>query len=284
MTDVIIVGGGIAAVSAALTLNANGKDFLMLAKEVGGKAQKAEKIKNYPALFPLTGKELKKKLAEHLQKEKITPLSERVSGVYKTKDGFTVLTESGKSFESRAVILCVGVSAVGEIDGEAEFLGRGVSYCATCDGALYKGKTIAVVATNKEYEPEAEFLAGLAKKTYFLPLYQGGKAIGETVADRPVCVRGDRRVNALICKERTLDVDGVFFLKESIPPSSLVGGLETDGKHIAVDGNCATNLDGLFAAGDCTGRPYQFAVAAGEGTKAAFSAVAWLAKSRANDA
>ena len=102
-----------------------------------------------------------------------------MTGVYALKDKFSLLTESGAAFESKTVILTTGVEAVKQIPGEAEFIGRGVSYCATCDGFLYKGKTIAVLCTSKRFEHEIEYLADLAKKVYLIPLYKNCGEEGE---------------------------------------------------------------------------------------------------------
>jgi thioredoxin reductase (NADPH) len=197
---------------------------------------------------------------------------------------FTCLCESGAAYEGKTAILAVGVESAGKIDGEVEYTGRGVSYCATCDGALYKGKTIAVVCTSKRFEGEVEYLAKIAQKTYFIPLYKGPEVQAEGLETRvkaPVKVEGALKVQRLVFKDETLDVDGVFMLKESVPPSSLVGGLETKDGHVTVDRHARTNLAGLFAAGDCTGRPYQYAKAVGEGNVAAHSVVEFLREKKA---
>ena len=163
--------------------------------------------------------------------------------------------------------------------GELEFLGRGVSYCATCDGSLYKDKTIAVVCTSSEHEHEIEYLAKLAKKVYLFPLYKDSHISfenTESILSVPKKIVGGMRAERLIYSDGELSVDGVFMLKASISPSALVMGLETVDGHVNVLRDCSTNLSGLFAAGDCTGRPYQYAKAVGEGNVAAHSAVKYL--------
>ena len=275
MLDCIIVGSGLAGISAALTLKANGKNFMLLGSpDLSVKISRAECIRNYPGLSSVTGREFARALKKQLAEAEISVTDERVSGVYSMGDKFAVLTQSGASFESKTVILATGVESVKRLEGEEEFLGRGVSYCATCDGFLYKGKTIGVLSTSKRFEHEVEYLAKLAGKVYLMPMY---KDVGdfsenvEKVVKMPLAVKGEKKVNRLVFKDGELPVDGVFLLKESISPAVLVGGLEMSEGHVVVARDMSTNLKGCFAAGDCTGRPYQYAKAAGEGNIAAHS-------------
>lgn len=275
MLDCIIVGSGIAGISAALTLKANGKNFMLLGSpDLSVKISRAECIRNYPGLSSVTGREFARALKKQLAEAEISVTDERVSGVYAMGGKFAVLTQSGVSFESKTVILATGVESVKRLDGEEEFLGRGVSYCATCDGFLYKGKTIGVLSTSKRFEHEVEYLAKLAGKVYLMPMYKDVGDFSENVEKiikMPLAVKGEKKVNRLVFKDGELPVDGVFLLKESISPAVLVGGLEMSEGHVAVARDMSTNLKGCFAAGDCTGRPYQYAKAAGEGNIAAHS-------------
>ena len=275
MLDCIIVGSGIAGISAALTLKANGKNFMLLGSpDLSVKISRAECIRNYPGLSSVTGREFTRALKKQLAEAEISVTDERVSGVYAMGGKFAVLTQSGVSFESKTVILATGVESVKRLDGEEEFLGRGVSYCATCDGFLYKGKTIGVLSTSKRFEHEVEYLAKLAGKVYLMPMYKDVGDFSENVEKiikMPLAVKGEKKVNRLVFKDGELPVDGVFLLKESISPAVLVGGLEMSEGHVAVARDMSTNLKGCFAAGDCTGRPYQYAQAAGEGNIAAHS-------------
>lgn len=275
MLDCIIVGSGIAGISAALTLKANGKNFMLLGSpDLSVKISRAECIRNYPGLSSVTGREFTRALKKQLAEAEISVTDERVSGVYAMGGKFAVLTQSGVSFESKTVILATGVESVKRLEGEEEFLGRGVSYCATCDGFLYKGKTIGVLSTSKRFEHEVEYLAKLAGKVYLMPMYKDVGDFSENVEKiikMPLAVKGEKKVNRLVFKDGELPVDGVFLLKESISPAVLVGGLEMSEGHVAVARDMSTNLKGCFAAGDCTGRPYQYAKAAGEGNIAAHS-------------
>ena len=286
MLDCIIVGSGVAGISAALTLKANSKSFLMLGeKELSDKISKAEEIHNYPAFVAVSGREFSNLLTKQLEMEKITVTEGRVNGVYSMKEKFVVTTQDGGMYESKTVILACGVETGKRIKGEQEFLGRGVSYCATCDGALYKNKKIAVVCLAKKFEHEAKYLSELAGKTYLFPFYKGVELSGENIEKilkMPSEIVGDKRVNGVVYEMKgelkRLDVDGVFVLKEGLPPDSIAFGVETDGVSVKVDREMKTNLKGCFACGDITGRPYQYAKAVGEGNVAAHSVVEYLSE------
>ena len=283
MLDCVIVGSGPAGISAALTLKANGKTFVMLGKKsLSAKIEKAENIANYPGLYSISGQDFCAALKDQLAREEIEVLEQKVVGVYALKGKFLIQTEGDNVYESRCVILASGVESGKLIEGEDSFLGRGVSYCATCDGMLYKGKTIAVYCTTKSQEHEIEYLASLAEKVYLMPLYKGAKITAqnvETVMKVPEKIEGGLKVKSLTVKGgQSFDVDGVFILRDSVAPSALVGGIQTEGGHVVVDRACRTNIGGLFAAGDCTGRPYQYVKAAGEGNVAAHSAVEFLSE------
>lgn len=283
MLDCIIVGSGPAGISAALTLKANGKSFILLGKKsLSAKIEKAERISNYPGLYSITGQDFCAALQDQLAREEIEVVEQKVTGVYAMKDKFFVTAEGDNTYESRTVILATGVESVKAVEGEEAFLGRGVSYCATCDGMLYKGKTIAVFCTSKGLEHEVEYLASLAAKVYLLPLYKRVAIEAENVekiVKMPEKIEGGMKANRLIVKGgQALDVDGIFMLKDSVSPSALVGGLQAENGHVVVDRQARTNLAGLFAAGDCTGRPYQYAKAVGEGNVAAHAVVEYLAE------
>ena len=282
MKDCIIVGSGIAGISAALTLQANGKSLQIFGSNaLSDKIAKAELIRNYPGLSNMKGEAFVAALQDQLREADIDITQEKVSGVYALKDKFAVLTQAGNTYESKTVILACGVESVKQIEGEEEFIGRGVSYCATCDGFLYKDKTIAVVCTSKALEHEIAYLADFAKKIYLVPLYKNVEIERKNVVfarKMPQKIDGGMRVDKIIFADppavdipAELPVDGVFMLRESVSPAILVGGLQTENGHVIVNRNMETNLKGCFAAGDCTGRPYQYAKAAGEGNVAAHS-------------
>ena len=194
--------------------------------------------------------------------------------------GYFALLSNEEEFDAKSIILATGVEASRPINGERELLGRGVSYCATCDGNLYKGKTIAVICDNAPMEEEVEYLSELAEKVYYLPLFKESKFSAENVEiiNSPVTeILGENRVSAVRCRDGAeIRLDGVFFLKQSVSPAVLIQGLEADENGVTVNRNMATNIKGCFAAGDCTGAPYQIAKAVGEGNIAAHSAFKYL--------
>ncbi len=282
--EVIIIGTGPAGISAALTLQARQKDFLLFGTPaLSGKIRAAEHIANYPGLANVSGERLAAAFSDQLRTAGISVTPKTVTGVYEWEDGYAVVCDQ-EMFETKSVILATGVESVKPIAGELEFLGRGVSYCATCDGMLYQGKTIAVVCTDKEMEHEIRFLADIAKEVYLVPLYREAGIFPENtqiIRAMPKAIVGTRRAEKLLFSDKEIAVDGVFMLKRAVSPAVLVGGIETLDGHIVVDRACRTNLAGIFAAGDCTGRPYQYAKAVGEGNVAAHSAMDYCAAAKA---
>ena len=278
MYDIAIIGSGPAGISCALNLKALGKNFIWFSSRASSKkVERAELIKNYPGLPDITGAELAWTFQNHIDAMNIKIREEVVTGVYDTGDNFTLLA-GNEQYEARAVILCVGVQTLKPLDGEERLLGRGVSYCATCDGALYRGKKIAILSYDKSFEHEIEFLCGIAGKAFVLPMYRDYKLpVGaEVILKSPVKLTGDNKLKSIQFKDGNLEVDGLFILRGAISPSTLVHGLQTEGGHIVVKRDCSTNIAGIFAAGDCTGRPYQYAKAIGEGNVAAHSAVEFI--------
>lgn len=280
--DVAIIGTGPAGVSAALNLKIHEKSFIWIGKKnLSDKITRAERISNYPGFIDATGSALNDAFLKQIEAMGIEITEAMVNQIMPMGDRYALM--AGPDFyEARALILTTGVNQTGGLKGEADFLGRGVSYCATCDGGLYRGKTVAVVCNNARFEHEAAFLAGLASKVYFFPYYKNPALTGDNIeapAARPVAVEGGMRVTGLkLNSGETLPVDGLFCLRDSISLGTLLPGLETDGGHIAVNRAMATNLPGVYAAGDCTGRPYQYTKAVGEGNVAAHSVLDYLAE------
>lgn len=284
MYDCIIIGASVAGISAAINLKIRKKDFLLIgSKEFSAKVQKAERIQNYVGMPDISGSDLSGALEEHLQKMDIEITEARVNSIMKMGETF-MLSAGSDVYETKSVVLATGVEFSKKIEGEDEFLGKGVSYCATCDGFFYRGKTIAVVGSSKEAEKELDYLADLAGSVYYFPLYKLEESAElkdnvTVVTERPAKLIGEERVTSILDKkENVREVDGVFFLKDALAPSTLLSGLEDDGMHIVVDRQMCTNIQGCFACGDCTGRPYQYMKAAGEGNIAAHSVVDYLAK------
>ena len=282
MYDCIIIGTGPAGLSAALNLQTYKKNFVWFGSEkLSDKVQKAEKITNYPGFPEITGQELFVHFEDHIQSAGLTITEKTVTNIMAAGNYYMVLADN-EVYEAKTLILAMGVMTAKLLKGEDELLGRGVSYCATCDGMFYKDKEIAVLCNDPKYEHEVEYLADLAAKVTYFPLFSDSQVKKENVTiskDFPVEVNGIDRVTGITLKSGAiLKVDGIFCLRNAIAPSKLIPGLEIENGHIVVDRAQKTNLPGCFAAGDCTGRPYQYTKAVGEGNVAAHSCISYLAE------
>ena len=277
--DIAIIGSGLAGMSAALNAKIRKKDFIFFgSKDMSNKLIKAHKINNYPGFFDKSGAEIKDEFQKHMDYMDIKITEDNVLNIYSMGDYFIIMSKKGQ-YEAISVIIATGVNFGKVLKGEKEFLGRGVGYCATCDAALYKDKVVTIISYSKEEENEANFLASIASKVYYVPMYKKdidvGKSI-EIVNDIPVEIKGNDFANELILKKSKIETDGIFILKESSDPGQLVPGLEIENNHIKVNRLMETNIRGCFAAGDIVGAPYQYVKAAGEGNIAALSAVSYV--------
>ena len=266
--DVMIIGGGAAATSAALTLLNRGKTVgVVTNKAETSSLYKAEKVTNYPGLPPMSGAEMTALFRKQLEESQAEIIVGRALSVMPMGDAFGVAVGSDY-YMCKALIIAAGITREKLYPGEGEYLGRGVSYCATCDGMLYRGKTVAVVGAGEEARHDADFLEGIGCKV--LRFEKNGKYE----------IRGDKKADTLVYAGEEHAVDGIFIIKDTVSVTRLVPGLEYDSGAIVVDRHMATSVPGVFAAGDCTGKPYQLAKAAGEGNVAAISAVDYLANHR----
>ena len=286
--DVAIIGTGPAGVSAAITAKVRNKSVLLIGSaDISDKVAKAHSIRNYPGLPDIAGSELAAKLQEHLRQMEIEITDRKVTMVYAMGDYYSLQIDQ-EFIEATSVILAIGVSFGKPLPGEDENLGRGVSYCATCDGALYRGKEAVIVGYAPKEEADARFLSELADKVTYIPVYKKDEmpadpaqlfpGIGniEVVIAKPAAIEKRDGKMVLTTDQGEVISDGIFLLRESVSPGKLVPGLELDGNHVKVDRGMAANLPGLFAAGDITGTPYQYIKAAGEGNVAALSAVSYI--------
>lgn len=278
--DVAIIGTGPAGLSAAITLKIRNKNIILFgSKDLSSKVAKAHEIQNYLGLPAISGEALAKKFASHIESMGIEITQEQITTVYSMGDYYSLLSKNNQMYDVSAVILATGVNFGKPYPGEKEFLGIGVSYCATCDAPLYRGKTVAIIGASPKEEAEADFMSEIAGKVYYIPLYKEKVNVKEAITvveDAPTAIEGEMKAEKLILKNQELTVDGIFILRESVLPEQLVPGLEMDGNHIAVNRRMETNLAGCFACGDIVGMPYQYIKSAGEGNVAALSAVGYL--------
>lgn len=281
MYDIAIVGSGPAGISAAVNAKIRNKSVIIFGNdELSHKVEISRQINNYIGFANVTGSELNDAFRKHLKELEIEITPKRITGVYKMKDKFTLLANR-ESFEAKCVILALGSETVKPITNERELLGRGVSYCATCDGMFYKGRSIAVFCDNENMLDEVEYLSQIAKKVYLFAPFDVKTSVEnvEILPSKITEIIGESKVEAVTLKDgRRIEVDGVFFLKQAVSADVLLFGLKTENGSISVNRKMQTNIDGCFAAGDCTGTPYQIAKAVGEGNIAAHSAFEYLAK------
>ena len=277
--DVAIIGTGPGGVSAALTLKNRGKNFIIIGSKQSAKVSKAHAILNYPGLPNVSGQELANAFSKHLEIAGIEITEDRVSTIYDMGDFFGI-QGGNEMYEASAVILATGVVTGKAIPGEDALLGSGVSYCATCDAPLYKGKDVAVIGYSKKEEEEATFLSEVCANVTYVPMYKEVTDLPDkvkvvNVKPSEILKVDDKRV--VKSDGEDIVVDCVFVLRDAISPGQLVPGLETDGAHVVVKRDMSTNIAGCFACGDITGLPYQYVKSAGEGNVAALSAVTYLA-------
>ena len=263
--EILVIGGGPAGLSAAINARARGRSVLVVSNPLEeNPLWRAEKVENYLGMPGRSGAGLLREMRSHAERDGVEFLSGKALTAMAVSGSWYVSVGSDM-YNARAVILAAGVSRGKKFPGETEHLGRGVSYCATCDGMLYRGKAVAVLGYTDTARKEADFLRGLGCSiTYFNN-------------PRTCEIRGDGQVSSVTCDGETAQVEGVFILRPTAAPGDLFPGLTLENGYVAVDRKMATNLPGLFAAGDCTGGPLQVSKAAGEGLIAGQSAAAYVA-------
>jgi thioredoxin reductase (NADPH) len=277
--DVIVVGSGPAGISAAINVANRQRIVAVMGGQTPfGRLRTAHAIANYPGFTSVSGEELAEAFVRHLGEFAVPVIQEKASKIIPAEDGFFTEREF---YQTRAVVLATGVYREAGIEGEEDLVGQGVSYCVTCDGRLFRGRRAAFISYAAGGEEEASVLAeDYGVDVTFVPLYEGEHRLPDGVRVLPGArptrlARGDGHVLVTLPAEE-LEVDAVFIYKESVSPRALLEGLASDGRHVIVDRHMETAIPGVFAAGDCTGEPYQTAKAVGEGQVAALRAVRYL--------
>jgi len=307
MYDLIIIGGGPAGITAGIYAARQNLKTLLITKEFGGQvARKSVPVENYPGFPKISGQELIQNFRTHLERFKVKVQKDTAVKIEKINEDFKVFTESKKEYQSKAIIVASGVDPRPlKVPGEREFLGKGVSYCTTCDGPLFKDKTVAVIGGGNAGFEAALFLVSFAKKIYILesgPVVKAFEANQEearktgkieVITDAVLKeIKGDKFVNSLVYQDvkskedKIISAEGVFVEIGSFPAVSFVRNLvkfdHLINKLDEIEINprtCTTTTPGLFAAGDVSDIEYkQIVIAAGEGAKAALSAYKYLQK------
>ena len=264
--DVLIIGSGPAGVSAALTARQRGKSALIISTSMeDSPLYRAELVDNYPGFPAATGAQLVEAFTRHAEASGVKFARGRALAAADMGGVFGVSV--GSDFvQGRSLVIAGGLTRAKPYPGEAEYLGRGVSFCATCDGMLYRGKRVAVVGLSADAPEEAEYLRGIGCEVEYF----------DAQRTRRCEISGGERVTTLRADGADYAVDCVFIFRPGVAPDSLLPGLEVSGGHIKVGADMATNVPGVFAAGDVTGAPYQVAKAVGEGNIAGLSACKYV--------
>ena len=319
--DIAIIGTGPAGVSAAITATIRNKKIILFgSRELSDKIRKAHLIQNYPGFPECSGEDLSNAFAAHLEKMGIEITEEKINAVYPMGETFALQTMKNEMHQARSVILACGMVQGKLLPGEEELVGRGVSYCATCDAPLYRGRSVAVIGYSPEAEEEVNFLSEVASEILYFPVYRDEPKVSESVkvvrqipqvilnkeaaeealsfdqanpakssakdlASGEVLSATGEALSvdslqpgqlAVQTAEGAYPADGIFVLRSSVPAKQLIPGIEMDGEHVKVNLQMETSVQGCFACGDITGRPYQYVKAAGQGNVAALSAVGYL--------
>jgi thioredoxin reductase (NADPH) len=301
--DVIIVGAGIAGLTAALYAARQKLSTLVISADLGGQLLLTNEIQNFPGFMSISGLELIRKVEEQAKTYGAEILFDEVTSIAEQENLFTVKTASGSEFQAEAVVLAFGKSPkeMG-VPGEKELKGKGVSYCVICDAPLYRGKKVVLVGWGLHNYENIVRLRDYASKVYWV--FPGEKPLEEEELlqeamskgnvelvpfSEPVEVKGDKRVQALVVRNKktgelkTLEVDGVFVEMGYVTKTDFLKGLVqlNEKGEIVVDKMCRTSKPGIFAAGDVSEMPHKQAViAAGMGACAALSAYAYVMEKR----
>ena len=299
MHDLIIIGGGPAGMTAAVYAGRKKVKALLLSKDLGGQPNTSSGIENYMGYQFIEGPELMQKFEKQLKQFPIdVEIGDGVKTLSRSKSGFTVKTDSGKTYQSKAIIIATGKRPRSlNVPGEDKFRGKGVTYCATCDGPLFDGMKVAVIGGGNSALEAADDMVKIASHVYLVSLtpitsdpvlsdkLKKAKNVTIFLEYEVLEIKGDGLVSGIKIrdlkskKEQPLKVGGVFVEIGLTPNSESIKKLTSLNKLGEIEINCSgeTGIAGLFAAGDVTNVPEkQIVVAAGEGAKAALRAYRYL--------
>jgi len=280
--DLAVLGCGPAGLSAAVNATIRNKKVVVVGAEVcSPPLHKAQKINNYLGMPDVSGGELLDRFVQHARQIDIEILNSKATSISELNGLFSILL-GDEIITTRSIVIATGIPYRATLPREDYFLGRGLGYCATCDGPIYRGKDVIIVAHSSEAEDEANFMAEICRRVYYLPLYKNPGKLHHAVQmvdSRPKDIMGDEFVVGLELKDGSiLNAEGVFVLGGETAPDRLIPGLEIKDNHIVVNRQQETNLPGVYAAGDCTGPPYQVAKSVGEGQVAGLNASRYAAR------
>lgn len=278
--DLAIIGAGPAGLSALLNAKIRNKSVIIFGTD-SPSLENSESIKNYLGFGDVSGKELNEAFKKSLEAYDYDKSDQKVQQVYAMGDYFGLMLKNNDMVEATSVIVATGIELKKDLINEDKFFAKGVSYCATCDAALYKGKKVLVIGYNEESLEEANFTSEIVDELIFVNMYKDDIKLNDSIevinGEVPVEFIGEDRASVLKFKSgKEIAADGFFIIRDSSKPSRLVPSIETDDEHIIVHDNCRTNIRGLYAAGDVAGRPYQINKSVGQGQVAALDAAKYI--------
>lgn len=278
--DLAIIGAGPAGLSALLNAKIRNKSVIIFGTD-SPSLENSESIKNYLGFGDVSGKELNEAFKKSLEAYDYDKSDQKVQQVYAMGDYFGLMLKNNDMVEATSVIVATGIELKKDLINEDKFFAKGVSYCATCDAALYKGKKVLVIGYNEESLEEANFTSEIVDELIFVNMYKDDIKLNDSIevinGEVPVEFIGEDRASVLKFKSgKEISADGFFIIRDSSKPSRLVPSIETDDEHIIVHDNCRTNIRGLYAAGDVAGRPYQINKSVGQGQVAALDAAKYI--------
>ena len=278
--DLAIIGAGPAGLSALLNAKIRNKSVIIFGTD-SPSLENSESIKNYLGFGDVSGKELNDAFKKSLEGYDYEKSDQKVQQVYAMGDYFGLMLKNNDMVEATSVIVATGIELKKDLINEDKFFAKGVSYCATCDAALYKGKKVLVIGYNEESIEEANFTSEIVDELIFVNMYKDDIKLNDSIevisGEVPVEFIGEDRASVLKFKSgKEISADGFFIIRDSSKPSRLVPSIETDEEHIIVHDNCRTNIRGLYAAGDVAGRPYQINKSVGQGQVAALDAAKYI--------
>lgn len=272
IADVLIVGGGPAGLSAAINVIARGGHCVVLSNPAKySPLWRAERVDNYSGMVGVSGSAMLKAMENEARDAGAQFVFGRVTAVLPFGDGFAA-TVNGDMVQGKRLLLATGAAVSAPMAGEDKWLGRGLSYCATCDGRLYRGRQVLVTGNAADLAEEAAFLHSVGCDVTVVttrPVTGLDPAIPARTARSITLWEEENALRGLSADGVTLAAEGVFLLRHVTAPAQLLPGLEMEGAYIRVDRQMRTNIPGCYAAGDCTGQPLQVAKAVGEGLIAA---------------
>lgn len=277
--EIMILGAGPAGLSAALQCKARCRTALLVGTPPDkNPLYRAERVDNYLGLPAQSGQDLLDAMWHHVSASKAADFVPGRALTAMDMGGTFYVSVGSQVYLSKTLILATGIALSKPFPGEEAFLGKGVSYCASCDGMFYRQKDVVVFGTAFDAAEEAAVLSKMGCRVTFLAPQRPTDlpaSIPFVKADK-LEILGESTVTAVVANGQTIPCQGAFLLRDRVIPSALIPNLALDGNSIAVNRAMETNLPGVFAAGDCTGLPLQIAKAVGEGQVAAMSADRYL--------